>query len=139
MENIENMEKKKYRRKDARGILTPKERHFLVNTKKTKNFTSSERHLISSITNKTKKGILDLRLIIEKLKYSHWLFPNEDGKGYYAVLAEEAAKILFELNLMKEKARRHRAKIKRKINEKPIKAKTAKQLQEIIKATIDQL
>lgn len=136
---MKNMEKGKYRRKDARGILTPKERDFLVNNKKTKNFTSSERHLISSITNKTKKGILDLRLIIEKLRHSHWLFPNEEGKGYYAVLAEEAAKILFEWNLTKEKARRHRAKINRKINKKPIKAKTAKQLQEIIASTLREL
>jgi hypothetical protein len=85
-----------------------------------------------------------LQLIFKKLSDPDhpalcFLFPKEGDVYGFKPLIREAAWMLYNGNCLREIQNRRKAKTKRKINEKAIKAKTARQLQETITATLNDI
>lgn len=132
------MESKKYDRKTARGILTPKERVFLSNFPRGRVLTSNERHYVSSIENKTRKALKDLNLIFDKLRYPYLLFSEGDTPSLQKPV-EEVTEILYYQNYRNEFRKRLKRKVKRKIDKEAISQKTRKQLNEIINSVLNEL
>jgi len=130
------METKKYDRKTARGILTPKERAFLINFPSGRSLTSHERHYVSSITHKTRKALKDLDVIFEKLPDSHLLLSEEDMSSLKKPI-EEITEILYHRNYPREFWRRR--KIRREVDKRVLCEKTRNQINKIVNSTLNKL
>lgn len=126
----------KYRRKNARAILTRNERKFLINFPKDRPLSSNERHFKSSIENKTRKTFQDLNLILEKYPNSYLLFSELNHPSLMNPIIE-VTRILYGRNYRREFSKRLKNKVKRQVNKDAIRRQTKKQLIRIIDSVLD--
>jgi len=121
-----------------KGMLTDKQRTFLMNLPEDRLLTSNERHYVSKIRRKAKKALKDLDLIFEKLPQSYLIFPEQDIPSLKNPI-EEVTKILYFQNYRNEFLKRRKQRSKRKINKEAISRKTRKQINDIINSVLNQL
>lgn len=132
MENLTNLGTKKYSRKSARGILTPKERSFLNNIPQNRLMNSNERHYYSSIKNKTTKALEDLDLIFKKLPYDvHSLFPPKEKLSSLERAIQEVTVLLYNENYPRKPKRLHT-----KADKKTTKRKTRRQIVQVVDSVL---
>jgi len=121
---------KKYHRKDARGILTEKERNFLAIVRESNgNFDSNERHYLSSIRNKTAKALRDLNLVFRTLPYEVYSLFSEGEIPSLERPIREVAEILYYRNCHDEF--RETGKKMQEIDTSHMREKTVMQISEI--------
>lgn len=126
--------KAKWTRKQARGILTPKERKFLQG--EIKPGRNMVRYFRSNILRKTRKAIEDLDLIFKT--YEVWQIFVGDKPGVEK-LVQEAAKLQYYTNYRKEFQRRLQRKVKLQIDKEVIIRETREQLEEIMNFILNDL
>lgn len=96
------MSSQKYDRKNARAILSKRERDFLLDYEEGESMTSSKRHLRSSIQRKTRKAFEDLSLIFRKTPEAYVLFFEQDEPISLAKPVEEVTRLFYGLNYRRE-------------------------------------
>lgn len=133
------MKTKKYKRKNARGILTPNERFFLNNIPKDRFLKSNERHYLSSIRNKTRKGLKDLNLIFKKLPYDRYSLFSEEEMPSLKRPIEEVTKILYNRNHRYLLKTIRAQKMRREPDKQVVCYRTRKQINEIVNSTLNKL
>lgn len=120
----------------VRGILTDNQRNFLLNYPEGRPLTDNERHYTSSITRKTRKALIDLELILEKLPLSYLVFSENDMISLRKPI-EVVTEILCQQNYRREYLKRLLNKTKREINRQAIRQQTKKQLIQIIDSALE--
>jgi hypothetical protein len=137
------MERKTYDRKNARGILTPTERNFLITLQDiNRPLLSRERKLRNSIERKARKGVKDLHLILEKMPYyrTEILFNEEDVYPIFDITIGEIVESLYSLNYRKEFWRLRKVEMKKEEPDNQVICdQTRNQIIEIVNVVLNDL
>lgn len=125
---------KQYSRRNVKGILTDKERDFLLD--KGHYNPNSVRYYRSHILHKTRKAIRDLDLVFGM--YPAWQIFTPDTPDVKKII-RGAAEIQYNKNYAKAFHLRLRLGLKQNISKKVISRITKKQITEIVESTLDEL